>query len=153
VPPLRERREDIPILVEYFAKRYGARLGKKFRRVDRKTMDRLLDYEWPGNVRELENWIERAAILSEGDRLVVEEPAPRSGARGSGTPPVDETSSSSSSSPRTLREQEKRTIERALQASRGRVSGKDGAAAALGIPGTTLESKIQRHRIDKYRFR
>jgi formate hydrogenlyase transcriptional activator len=153
VPPLRERREDIPILVEYFAKRYGARLGKKFRRVDRKTMDRLLDYEWPGNVRELENWIERAAILSEGDRLVVEEPAPRFGARGSGTPPVDETSSSSSSSPRTLREQEKRTIERALQASRGRVSGKDGAAAALGIPGTTLESKIQRHRIDKYRFR
>jgi formate hydrogenlyase transcriptional activator len=141
VPPLRERREDIPILVEYFAKRYGARLGKKFRRVDRRTMDRLLAYEWPGNVRELENWIERAAILSEGDKLVIEEPA-----RGSGRPLA-------SAPAATLREQEKRAIERALEASRGRVSGAAGAAAVLGIPNTTLESKIRRFRIDKYRYR
>ncbi|MEP6768142.1 MAG: sigma 54-interacting transcriptional regulator [Acidobacteriota bacterium] len=137
VPPLRERREDIPILVEYFASRHGARLGKKFRSVDRRTMERLLAYPWPGNVRELENWIERAAILSEGDRLSLDEPASRSAA----------------AAPRTLEEQERRSIEEALAASSGRVSGASGAALRLGIPSTTLESKIRRLAIDKFRFR
>jgi formate hydrogenlyase transcriptional activator len=145
VPPLRERAEDIPILVEYFARRYGARLGKRFRRVDRKTMDRLLAYEWPGNVRELENWIERAAILSEGDKLVVEEPAARGTGR-AGAP-------AAAGPPLTLKEQEKRTIERALESSHGRVSGRAGAAVALGLPNTTLESKIRRLGIDKFRYR
>ena len=145
VPPLRDRAEDIPILVEYFARRYGTRLGKRFRRVDRKTMDRLLAYEWPGNVRELENWIERAAILSEGDKLVVEEPDARAAGRAG--------ASSSAGALLTLKEQEKRTIERALESSHGRVSGRTGAAAALGLPNTTLESKIRRLGIDKYRYR
>ena len=72
VPPLRDRREDIPILVEYFAALHGAALGRRFRRVDRRTMDALVRYDWPGNVRELENLVERAAILSEGDRLVLD---------------------------------------------------------------------------------
>ncbi|MDQ2870118.1 MAG: sigma 54-interacting transcriptional regulator [Acidobacteriota bacterium] len=138
VPPLRDRREDIPILVEYFAARHGARLGKKFRSVDRRTMDRLLAYPWPGNVRELENWIERAAILSEGDRLSLDEPATRA---------------AGAAAPLTLEEQERRSIEEALAASSGRVSGASGAAVRLGIPSTTLESKIRRLAIDKFRFR
>ena len=145
VPPLRERREDIPILVEYFASRHGARLAKRFRRVDRRTMERLLDYPWPGNIRELENWIERAAILSEGDRLSLEEPTagpPGSAGAVSLTLPV-----------RTLAEHERAAIEQALAASRGRVSGAGGAAARLGVPATTLESKILKAKIDKYRFR
>lgn len=144
VPPLRERREDIPILVEYFASRHGARLRKKFRRVDRRTMDRILDYPWPGNIRELENWIERAAILSDGDRLSLEEPSAGtpSGTAGSGAPAA-----------RTLADQERGAIEQSLAASRGRVSGKGGAALRLGVPATTLESKIRRWKIDKYRFR
>ncbi|MEO8432901.1 MAG: sigma 54-interacting transcriptional regulator [Acidobacteriota bacterium] len=140
VPPLRDRREDIPILVEYFASRHGARLGKKFRRVDRETMERLLAYPWPGNVRELENWIERAAILSDGDKLSLDEPASRSRVAGAGAPA-------------TLRDQERRSIEDALALSRGRVSGAAGAAARLGVPSTTLESKIARLGIDKHRFR
>jgi formate hydrogenlyase transcriptional activator len=105
-------------------------------------MERLLEYPWPGNVRELENWIERAAILSEGDRLVVEEPAGRADSPTAGAV-----------SALTLRELERRSIEQALSAARGRVSGARGAAAKLGVPPTTLESKIQRLKIDKYRFR
>jgi len=141
VPPLRDRREDIPVLVEYFAARHGARLGKKFSSVERRTMDRLLAYPWPGNVRELENWIERAAILSDGGRLALDEPAARPAA---GAPALELTGS--------LREQERRAIEEALASSHGRVSGAAGAAARLGIPSTTLESKIRRLRIDKHRF-
>ncbi len=142
VPPLRERAEDIPILVEYFAARHGAVLGKKFRRVDRRTMDALVRYDWPGNVRELENVIERAAILSEGDRLVLDVSA-----LGAGGPSGAERRVTS------LRSQERRAIEDALRQTRGRVSGPRGAAALLDLPSTTLESKIQKLRIDKHRFR
>ncbi len=144
VPPLRERREDIPILVEYFASRHGARLGKKFRRVDRATMDRILGYPWPGNIRELENWIERAAILSDGDRLSLDEP---SGGGSGGS------MQAKGAAGRTLAEREKEAIEQALAASGGRVSGEKGAAARLGVPATTLESKIRKRKIDKHRFR
>jgi len=144
VPPLRERTEDIPILVEYFAARHGAELGKKFRRVDRRTMDLLLSYDWPGNVRELENVIERAAILSDGDKLVLD---PASLTR------TASPSRRGGSAPRTLREQEKRVIEDALAASRGRVAGPRGAAAMLGVPSTTLEAKIVKLGIRKHRFR
>jgi formate hydrogenlyase transcriptional activator len=145
VPPLRERREDIPILVEYFAARHGARLGKKFRRVDRETMDRLLAYPWPGNIRELENVIERAAIVSEGDRLSLDETAlPASGKTAA--------SSAARRLPALLRDHEKRMIESVLQETRGRVSGARGAASRLGLAPTTLESKIKKLRINKHRF-
>ncbi len=146
VPPLRARREDIPILVEYFAARHGARLGKRFRRVDRRTMDRLLAYRWPGNVRELENVIERAAILSEADRLCLEDPSLLS----AGEPPPP---ARPRGLPAELREHEKKTIESVLRETGGRVSGPHGAAARLGLAPTTLESKIRKLRINKHRYR
>ncbi|HYX19250.1 MAG TPA: sigma 54-interacting transcriptional regulator, partial [Thermoanaerobaculia bacterium] len=141
VPPLRERTEDIPILVEYFAARHGAALGRRFRRVDRRTMDALVRYDWPGNVRELENVIERAAILSEGERLLLDVST-----LGASAPAGAERRVAS------LKSQERRAIEDALRQTRGRVSGPRGAAALLELPSTTLESKIQRLRIDKHRF-
>ena len=143
VPPLRERREDIPVLVEYFASQHGARLGKRIRRVDRASLDRLVAYGWPGNIRELENVVERAMILAEGETLVIEasllgreKAAPR------GPGPV-----------RTLREAEREAVEAALEASGGRISGKGGAAARLGVPPSTLDSRIARLGLDKARFR
>jgi len=144
VPPLRERREDIPILVEYFTDRFAARLGKRFSRLERGAMDRILAYPWPGNVRELQNVIERAVILSEGDTLHIDEPLTAGGS---------DTSTLEMSLPDSLRGQERRQIEEALTAAGGRVSGTGGAAARLGVPATTLESRIKRLQIDKRRFR
>jgi len=143
VPPLRERREDIPILVEYFVGRHAKRLRKKLRRVDQRTMNLLRAYDWPGNVRELENVLERAVILAEGETLRID--AALLGAVGE--------SAARGARSSTLQEQEKRLIEEALRATRGRVSGPAGAAARLGIPATTLESKIARLGIDKFRLR
>jgi len=146
VPPLRERREDIPMLLEYFAARHGARLGKRFRDVKRSVLSALAAYDWPGNIRELGNTVERAAILSEDDTLRFDgfpwdaragaRPAARSGR-------VALPSDSA----------EREAIERALAASRGRVSGASGAAAKLGIPASTIESRIKRLRIDKFRYK
>jgi transcriptional regulator with GAF, ATPase, and Fis domain len=144
VPALRERMEDVPILVEYFTSRFAARLGKKFLRIEKGAMDRILAYSWPGNVRELQNVIERAVILSEGDTLRVDEPLVAGG---------DGHGKAAASLPASLREQERRRIEEALAASGGRVSGAAGAAARLGVPATTLESRIKSLKIDKHRFR
>jgi formate hydrogenlyase transcriptional activator len=144
MPALRQRREDIPILVEYFAARYGPRFGKRFESIEKSSMDRILAYSWPGNVRELQNVIERAAILSEGEVLRIDEPLLGSGAAAA---PL------SLPLPDNLRDSERRQIEEALAQSAGRVSGAGGAATRLGIPSTTLESRIKRLRIDKYRFR
>jgi formate hydrogenlyase transcriptional activator len=152
LPPLRQRKEDIPILVEYFSARYAARLGKRFEQIEKSSMDRILAYSWPGNVRELQNVIERAAILSEGDVLRVDEPL-------IGTAGSSPASSSSdlaetpSSLPATLRGQEKQRIEEALAHAAGRVAGAAGAAARLGVPPSTLESRIKSLGIDKRRFR
>jgi formate hydrogenlyase transcriptional activator len=144
VPPLRERREDIPILVEYFVSRFAARLGKKFRAIEKGAMDRILAYPWPGNVRELQNVIERAVILSEGETLIIDEPLVSGG--GAAAPVAG-------SLPETLRSQERQRIEEALAASGGRVSGAGGAAVRLGLPATTLDSRIKSLKIDKRRFR
>jgi len=145
VPPLRERVADIPLLVEYFIDRFGKRAGKKFRTIDKKFLKAFQAYGWPGNVRELQNVIERAVILSEDDTLAVDEtwlkwePAQN---------PVR---------PRTLDgalgRQEKEIIEVALAESQGRISGPAGAAAKLGLPAQTLDSKIKRLKINKYRFK
>jgi formate hydrogenlyase transcriptional activator len=157
VPPLRERREDVPILVEYFAARHGARLRRRFDSVDHATLDLLRDYSWPGNIRELENVIERASILAEGPVLRVDESMLRAGARNpnrvaapANPPPL---AADPAARPPTLRDEEVRVIEEALAATRGRISGAGGAAIRLGVPATTLESKIKRLRIDKFRFR
>src|SRR5438132_2179558 len=144
MPPLRERREDIPMLVEYFIGCYGRRAGKKFRRVSKRTLDSLQSYPWPGNVRELQNVIERSVIVSDTDEFTVDESwLSRKGPRfraGLGL----------SSS---LAAHEKTIVEDALRASRGRVFGASGAAARLGIPRSTLESRIRALKIDKRRFR
>ena len=153
MPPLRRRRDDIPMLVEYFAARFSARLGRKLAAVDRETMRRLTDYPWPGNVRELQNVVERAAILADDGVLRVEDAdlrvaGPRSAPQ---TTTGERTASTGSASG--LRDNEKQLIESALAECRGQVSGMRGAAAKLGIPSTTLESMIKRYRIDKHRFR
>jgi formate hydrogenlyase transcriptional activator len=150
VPPLRERREDIPVLVEYFAARHGSRLGKRFRDVKRSVMEALTAYAWPGNVRELENVVERAAILSESDTLRFDgfpwnaQSQERSAQTRAGRARGADTGRAS---------RERTEIERALAASKGRVSGSTGAATRLGIPASTLESRIARLGIDKFRFR
>ena len=143
MPPLRERPEDIPVLGEYFIGRYARKAGKTFRRVSKRTLDRITSYPWPGNVRELQNVIERSVILSDTDEFTVDE------SWLSEAPPVEIQHGLSG----TLAAQEKAIVEDALRASGGRVFGPSGAAARLGIPRSTLESKIRALRINKSRFR
>ena len=144
VPPLRDRAEDIPLLVEYLTQRYAAKEGKRITDVSRRAMDLLRSYDWPGNVRELQNVIQRAVILSEGTLAVDETWFTRPATRvASGARPLGRLSG----------REEKEWIESALARSRGRVSGPDGAAAELGIPRSTLESKIRSLHIDKHRFK
>ena len=145
IPPLRERTEDIPALIDYFVKRFAKRLGKKMRRVDDKTLKLLQSYTWPGNIRELQNVIERSIILSETENLLVEENWL--------TPGSYETASSGQPLPAKLLESEKEIIEAALAEARGRVAGSSGAAAKLQIPPSTLESRIRSLKINKYRFK
>jgi formate hydrogenlyase transcriptional activator len=145
MPPLRERAADIPLLAEYFIDRFGKRAGKKFQTIDKKSLKVLQSYAWPGNVRELQNVIERAVILSEGDNLSVDETWLRRE-----MPPV---ASGTATLGGTLVRHEKQMIEAALQESLGRISGPDGAAAKLGLPAKTLDSKIKRLKINKYRFK
>jgi formate hydrogenlyase transcriptional activator len=146
MPPLRERKEDIPLLVEYFLDRYARKAGKSFRSVDRKSLEMLQAYAWPGNIRELQNVIERSVIVSESETFSVD----RSWL--SGKPHAQE-SKSRMEITRDLAAQEKEAIEAALRECGGRVSGPSGAAARLGIPGSTLESKIKVLKINKNRFR
>ena len=145
MPPLRERVADIPLLVEYFIDRFGKRAGKKFRTIDKKSLEVFQAYGWPGNVRELQNVIERAVILSEDDALAVDQTWLK---RERAQNPVR---------PRTLDgalvRQEREIIEAALAESQGRISGPAGAAAKLGLPAQTLDSKIKRLKINKYRFK
>ena len=145
MPSLRERADDIPLLIEYFIDRFGKRVGKKFRRIDKKTIKVLQAYHWPGNVRELQNVIERAVILSEGDTFSLDETWFRSDEPRYTTPTVALNG--------TLLRQEKEMIESALAESRGRVSGPNGAATKLGVPARTLDSKIKRLKINKSRFK
>ena len=143
MPSLRERREDIPLLVEYFIGRYGRKAGKRFKRVSRRTLDRLKTYLWPGNVRELQNVIERSVIVSDSDEFMVDE---------SWLPGSSVAESRIGLSGR-LAAHEKEIVEEALRASGGQVAGPAGAAARLGLPRSTLESKIRLLKINKSRFR
>jgi PAS domain S-box-containing protein len=141
IPPLRERAEDIPLLVQYFVGRYAKAAGKPIRHICKQTLERLTSYNWPGNIRELQNVVERAVILSETDTFFVDESWLK-------------LESTESREPRqrisTLSDSEVETIEAALADCHGRISGPSGAAAKLGIPRTTLESKIKRFGISKY---
>jgi PAS domain S-box-containing protein len=145
VPPLRDRKEDIPLLVEYLAERYASKAGKKIKNIEKRTLELLNAYQWPGNIRELQNVIERAVILCDGDTLSIDEvwlqhePGRQSEA-GNGLARLGS-------------DREKALIESALRESRGRVAGPAGAAAKLGVPRSTLETKIRTLGIDKHLFK
>src|SRR5271155_3508248 len=144
LPPLRERREDIPALVEHFVDIYARRMGKQIDRVSPETMCALISHQWPGNIRELQNVIERTAILCEGDVFSIDETwlkreIPQG--YGAAVPFV-----------RTRADREREIIEAALAESSGRVAGPKGAAVKLGIPRQTLDSKIASLGIDKRHF-
>jgi len=142
MPPLRSRLEDIPLLVEYFIGRYAAEAGKKIRNIHKKTMELFQSYPWPGNLRELQNVIERSVILCEGETLSVDE----------SWLSKDQSQPEARSLPERLLEQEKTMIESALAASKGRVAGRYGAAAKVGMPASTLEARIKALKVDKKRF-
>jgi formate hydrogenlyase transcriptional activator len=144
MPPLRERREDIRLLVEYFIDRYATKAGKRIRGINRETLESLKSYAWPGNVRELQNVIERSMIVCETENFTVDESwLSRKSAQ------TDQPVRSLSKMPVS---QEKSAIEAALAEAGGRVSGPAGAAARLGLPPSTLDSKIKALKINKHRF-
>ena len=145
MPPLRERKEDIPPLVEYFVSRYAGKAGKKIRRIKKKTLNLLRSYPWPGNIRELQNVVERSVILSETETLSVDE-------TWLSQEPL-QTAVAGHTLSRKPAAQVKKMIEAALAETRGLVSGPSGAAAKLGIPPSTLESKIKSLKINKRRFK
>jgi PAS domain S-box-containing protein len=147
IPSLRERRTDIPLLVEYFIDRYARKAGKNIKRVNKKTLELLQSYAWPGNIRELQNVIERSVILCETEIFSIDESwLPQQPLLAGEPKPQAEL-------PRRLLVQEKNMIEAALKETRGRISGPTGAAVKLGIPRSTLESKLRSLKIDKNRFR
>jgi len=146
VPPLRDRREDIPELVEYFIDRCANNLGKNITGINKKSLELLQSYPWPGNIRELQNVIERSVIMCETENFSVDETwLPQQ--------PVASECKGQSDFSQKLAAQEKETIESALRESEGRVFGPSGAAAMLGMPRSTVESKIRSLRINKNRFK
>ena len=147
VPPLRERTDDILMLVEYFVQRYATRAGKNFRSIEKKTLELLQAYDWPGNIRELQNVVERSVILNSGEVFAVDESwlsrqPVQARPRVASPVPLH-------SEPRSERE----VIEAALAECRGRISGRSGAAAKLGVPPSTLENRIKALRINKTQFK
>jgi formate hydrogenlyase transcriptional activator len=151
VPPLRERREDISVLVAYFIDRYARKAGMRIRGINKRSLELLQSYPWPGNIRELQNIIERSVIVCDTEYISVDESwlsrqplaSEPKGRPEEGRPEIS----------RRLASREKEMIEAALRESGGRVSGPSGAAVRLGIPGSTLDSKIRSLRIDKNRFK
>ena len=141
LPPLRDRKEDVSLLVNYFVDRYATRAGKKIKHIQKKALEALQEYSWPGNVRELQNVIERSLIIGETNEFSVDK------SWFSNEPP----SASSVAVDQTLTE--RKLIEAALAQSNGKVSGAQGAAAKLGMPPSTLESKIRSLRINKFQFK
>ena len=144
LPSLRERADDVPLLVEYLIERYAKKAGKKIRNIRTKTLELFQAYDWPGNIRELQNVIERAVVLCDSETFSVDETwLKREGQRREPAVPFIAT----------LVEREKEIIETALAACRGRIAGPLGAAIKLGIPRQTLESKTKTLRIEKHRFK
>jgi PAS domain S-box-containing protein len=144
VPPLRKRKEDIPMLVEYFVKRYAEKAGKQIRTIDMNTLELCQSYPWPGNIRELQNIVERSVILSNGDTFWIEKAwlaSPEPARQELPRPLAD-----------TLQNQEREMIETALAECKGKVAGPEGAAAKLGIPRSTLDSKMKQLKIKKHKF-
>jgi len=140
VPPLRKRKEDIRLLVGYFIDRFASKSGKKMMSIDKRTMESLQSYPWPGNIRELQNVIERSVIVSDTDEFAVDESW------------LSHEPSSVRPLAEDLVDQERERIEAALRRCKGRVSGPTGAAVALSMPASTLDSKIKALKIDKRRY-
>jgi transcriptional regulator with GAF, ATPase, and Fis domain len=130
VPPLRERKEDIPELISYYVKKYSREMGRNIESIPKAMIDKLIDYSWPGNVRELENVIERAVVISQGNILNIVEDFKHD--------------SIDSDSLKTLEENEKSYIIKVLEKTNGRIEGKSGAAELLGINPSTLRSRIKK---------
>ena len=144
MPSLRDRVDDIPLLVEYFIERYAKKAGKKIRNIRKQTSELFQAYDWPGNIRELQNVIERAVVLCDSETFAIDESwLKRDGQRSAAAVPLVAT----------LVEREKEMIETVLAECHGQVAGSTGAAAKLGIPRQTLESKIKSLKIDKHRFK
>jgi DNA-binding NtrC family response regulator len=145
VPPLRNRKEDIPLLVQYFVDRYASKAGKNITGINKRSLELLHSYAWPGNIRELQNVIERSVIISDSQDLSMDESW-----LGQGAPIA---SSQAQPLSERLAAQEREIIEAALAESKGRVSGPSGAAAKLGMPQSTLDSKIKSLKINKHQFK
>ena len=145
LPSLRERVDDIPLLVEYFIDRYAKKAGKNFSNITNKTLQLCQAYDWPGNIRELQNVIERAVILCDGETFSVDEAWLKRASSPESDPVVPFVT--------TLVERERQMIETALAQCQGRVSGANGAAKKLGIPRQTLDARIASLGIDKHRFK
>jgi formate hydrogenlyase transcriptional activator len=145
LPSLRERVDDIPLLVEYFIDRYAKKVGKNFSNITNKTLQLCQAYDWPGNIRELQNVIERAVILCDGETFSVDEAWLKRASSPESDPGVPFVT--------TLVERERQMIETALAQCQGRVSGANGAAKKLGIPRQTLDARIASLGIDKHRFK
>ena len=146
MPPLRERRKDIPLLVGYFIDRYARKAGRNIKSVDQKTLQLLQSYPWPGNIRELQNVIERSVIVCETEKFSVDE-------SWLSQQPHDSRLGCGLYLSQMLAAKEVEVIEEALRESQGRVFGPSGAAAKLGIARSTLESKIRSLNINKKRFK
>jgi len=149
MPPLRERREDIPPLVHYFVRRFSLKIGRKITRIQRETMERLVSYSWPGNVRELENVIERAAILSRGIELeVAPDVLPKVGAvaytQAAAPRSAQEENRSVAPSPQNIDQVERNHILEVLMRTNWRIEGTDGAAALLNLNPSTLRSRMKK---------
>jgi len=145
IPALRERVDDIPLLVEYLIDRYAQAAGKKIKNINKGTLELFQNYDWPGNVRELQNVIERAVILSDGETFVVDETWL--------TPITPKTAAPSVPLMTNLIDHEKEMIENALREAEGLISGPTGAATKLGITRQTIESKIPKLGINRHRFK
>ena len=150
VPALRDRIDDIPLLVEYLVDRYAKKAGKRIRSVSKNTLDLFQGYDWPGNIRELQNVVERAVVLCEGETFCVDPSwlVPASLSPTSPNPTMQTIPLVAD-----LAERERAMIENALREAEGLISGSTGAAAKLGIPRQTLESKIRKLGINRHRFR
>jgi formate hydrogenlyase transcriptional activator len=149
VPPLRERADDIPSLVECFVDRYAKKTGKIIRKIAKKTLELFRAYRWPGNIRELQNLVERGVIMCDGDTFSVDEAS----LKHEHAPGLRSQRASATATLRLDERQKRELIEEALVESKGRIAGPSGAAAKLGIPRQTLESKIASLGIDKHRFK
>jgi len=145
IPSLNERVDDIPLLVTYMVERYAQRAGKQIRNIQKETLERFQAYDWPGNIRELKNVIERAVVLCDSETFSVDETWLKTEALPLKGPAVPFDA--------TLSEREKEMIETALADCGGQVAGPTGAAAKLGLPRQTLDSRIKVLGIDKYRFK